>query len=384
MRAPRRATADGGAAGPPGVAYRRMAQADDSAVAAGGIDAAFMQRYLHERLGLPTSVLAVRPFPRGVSRETWMIDCVDEAGDRQDLVLRRDMASGSICLASLRFEYEVYARLSGSAVPVARTLAWEDDPRWMPQGRPFYLRRAVAGSWEIPHLHDPDPRYDALRIAAGREHIRALAALHTVDWKALGFDAIMRVPATGSDCALAVIDDALADLRSVQTQPLPLVTEAAQWLREHRPRNVAAIVLLKGTNGYGEEVFRDGRLVAMSDWELARLGDPAYDWAQIQDFVRDVVVDGRLAWGLQPALDYYRELTGFSVPVESIEYYRKLYGLYLVLAGESGAAKLARGDRNCRLAWLAAELTHRGLCALGMAVGIARAAEAVPGQLGVQ
>ena len=47
----------------------------------------------------------------------------------------------------------------------------------------------------------------------------------------------------------------------------------------------------KGTNGYGEEIFRDGRLVAMSDWELARIGDPAYDWAQIQGFVCDVVVN---------------------------------------------------------------------------------------------
>jgi len=361
-----------------------MASVDDSGLVEAGIDPAFMQRYLRERLGMPLAVLAVRPFPRGVSRETWMIDCVDAAGERQDLTLRRDMPSGSICLASLRFEYEVYARLAGSAVPVAKTLVWEDDPCWLPQGRPFYLRRAVAGSWEIPHLHDPDPRYDELRIACGREHIRALAALHTTDWRARGFDAIMRVPATGADCALQVIEDALADLRAVRTRPLPLVGEAAEWLREHRPRSVAAIVLLKGTNGYGEEVFRDGRLVAMSDWELARLGDPAYDWAQIQDFVRDVVVDGRLAWGLQPALDYYRELTGYTVTVESIEYYRKLYGLYLVLAGESGAAKLASGDRNCRLAWLAAELTHRGLCALGMAIGIARAPEAVPGQLGVQ
>lgn len=348
------------------------------------IDTAFMQRYLRERLGLALQVLEVRPFPRGVSRETWMIECVDAEGTRQDLALRRDMPSGSICLASLRFEYEVYSRLANTAVPVAATLAWEDDPRWAPQGRPFFLRRAVAGSWEIPHLHDPDPRYDELRIAAGREHIRALARLHTLDWRALGFGDFMRVPATAADCALTVIDDVLADIASVRTQPLPLVTEAAEWLRDHRPREVAAIALLKGTNGYGEEVFCDGRLVAMSDWELARIGDPAYDWAQIQDFVRDVVVEGRLVWGLGPALDYYRELTGYEVDPASIDYYRRLYGLYLVLAGESAAAKLAQGDRNCRVAWLAAELLHRGLCALGMAIGIGRAAEAVPGQLGVQ
>jgi aminoglycoside phosphotransferase (APT) family kinase protein len=346
------------------------------------LDAAFVQRWLRERLGLPYTVLDLHPFPRGVSRETWMIECRDAAGARQDLVLRRDMPSGSICLTSLRFEYEVYVRLAASRVPVAKTLAWEDDPRWLAGGRPFFLRRAVEGSWELPGYHDPDPRHDPLRIAVGREHVRALAALHTTDWRALGFGDIMRVPASAEHCALDAIDDVLAAIRSVQTEPLPLVTEAVEWLRDHRPRSVAAIVLLKGTNGYGEEIFRDGRLVAMSDWELARIGDPAYDWAQIQDFVHDVVVDGRLVWGLEPALDYYRELTGLVVDPPSVDYYRRLYGLCLVLMAQSAARKLDEGDRFCRLAWVATEILHRAQSALGMAVGIAQAAKPVPGQLG--
>ncbi|MFO1377780.1 MAG: phosphotransferase family protein [Steroidobacteraceae bacterium] len=346
------------------------------------LDPPFVQRWLRERLGLPYTVLDLRPFPRGVSRETWMIDCTDAAGGRRDLVLRRDMPGGSICLTSLRFEYEVYARLAASSVPVATTLAWEDDPRWLPDGRPFFLRRAVEGSWEIRGFHDPDPRHDELRIAVGREHVRALATLHTTDWRALGFGDLMRVPATAADCALQVIDDVTADIRSVQTQPLPLVTEAVEWLRDHRPREVPAIVLLKGTSGYGEEIFRDGRLVAMSDWELARIGDPAYDWAQIQDFIGDVVVNGRQVWGLQPALDYYRDLTGFTIDPASVDYYRRLYGLYLVLMSQSAARKLQDGDRFCRLAWVAAEILHRAQCALGMAIGIAQAAKPVPGQLG--
>lgn len=346
------------------------------------LDRAFVQRYLRDRLGLSYTVLDVRPFPRGVSRETWMIDCVDADGGRQDLVLRRDMPSGSICLTTLRFEYDVYTRLAGSSVPVAATLAWEDDPRWLPDGRPFFLRRAVVGSWEIPGFHDPDPRYDELRIAVGREHVRALATLHTTDWRALGFDTIMRVPSSAADCALAAIEDVTAGIRAVQTQPLPLVTEAVAWLGDHRPRSVAAIVLLKGTNGYGEEVFRNGRLVAMSDWELTRIGDPAYDWAQIQDFIGDVVVNGRQVWGLQPALDHYRDLTGLTIDPASIDYYRRLYGLYLVLMSQSAARKLQEGDRFCRLAWVSSEILHRAQCALGMAIGIADAAKPVPGQLG--
>lgn len=88
------------------------------------------------------------------------------------------------------------------------------------------------------------------------------------------------LPASCSHADRQLIDDVLAGTRSVRMQPLSLVTVIAGWLRDHWPRSVAAIVLLKGTNGYDEEIFRTGRLLAISDQELARIGDPACEWAQ--------------------------------------------------------------------------------------------------------
>lgn len=95
-----------------------------------------------------------------------------------------------------------------------------------------------------------------------------------------------------------------------------------------------------------------------------------------------MVVDGRLVRGVEPALDYYRERTGLIVDPASIDYYRRLYGLFLVLMSQSAAHKLERGDRFCRLTWVASEILHRAQSALGMAIGIAQAAKPVPGQLG--
>ena len=52
--------------------------------------------------------------------------------------------------------------------------------------------------------------------------------------------------------------------------------------------------LLKGNNGIGEEIWPDGRIVALSDWELATIGDPALDWAFSQGLLTLHDVDDTL------------------------------------------------------------------------------------------
>ena len=56
-----------------------------------------------------------------------------------------------------------------------------------------------------------------------------------------------------------------------------MLTEATYWLEEGIPPARTRLGLLKGNNGIGEEIWRDGRIVAMSDWELATIGDPSFD-----------------------------------------------------------------------------------------------------------
>src|SRR3546814_11944674 len=79
----------------------------------------------------------------------------------------------------------MYERLGHTNVPVAKALWWDEDPKWT--DTPLYVRGKVEGNWNIPHFLDPDPQYDELRIAVSKEHMRKLALVHQVDWRALNF-----------------------------------------------------------------------------------------------------------------------------------------------------------------------------------------------------
>jgi aminoglycoside phosphotransferase (APT) family kinase protein len=296
----------------------------------------------------------------------------DGSGSRErSLVVRRDLPGGSVCPSPLRREFEIYRRLEQTAVPIARPLWMERDPQWLVDGREHYVREHVDGSWEIDGFHDADPRFDDLRIEVSKEHLRKLALVHTCDWQALGFGEILAAPAGPEACATAAIDRLVAELDAFQVEPMPAVEEALGWLREQAPRHAPRVSLLKGTNGLGEEVFRDGEIVAMSDWELASIGDPASDFAHLQDLVPDVIRGGELRWGLGPALAYYERVSGITIDPASVAYYRILGALEMVVFAHNAALPLITGtDHLARLAWVSTEVLYWAKNMLAGAAGV--------------
>jgi len=310
-------------------------------------------------------------FPRGVSRETWFVDLELPAGRRR-VVVRRDLPMGSVTPTTLRSEYEVYHRLSDSDVPVAQALWWEDDPAYFVDGREFYVREHVEGNWEIPHLTDPDPAYDALRIESSKEHARKLALIHTCDWESLGFGEVMDVPPDPVASPLTMMDRIVRLLETFQTEPFPAMTEAIEVLRDEAPDVVSRISLLKGTNGIGEEVWRDGRIVALSDWELACLGDPASDFAHLQRLKPHIVAaDGSVLWSFQHLLDYYEEVSGIHVEPASVEYYKRLSAIETVLYGHFAGLPVSDGsDPLVRRSWVATEVLFEAVQRLAKTAGI--------------
>jgi len=330
-------------------------------VDAPGFDVAGFARALADRRPdyAAAELRAITKFPRGVSRETWFVEFVDVTA-HGSLVVRRDLPGGAVTPTPLRLEYEIYRRLRPSDVPVAETLWFEDDPERMIDGRPFYVRRHVEGHWDVPHFGDPDPAYDDLRIEVSKEHLRRLAAIHTCDWRALGFDEIMEVPPSPELSAATAIDRLVDLLATFQVEAFPLVTEAIEVLRDRTPRDVPRIALLKGTNGIGEEVWRDGRIVAMSDWELAYLGDPASDFAHIQRIKPTVTAaDGSVRWDMDRAIAYYEEISGIPVTRERVDYYRAFGALEMVLYTHNSCLPLLAGtDRLVRRSWVSTEVLH--------------------------
>ena len=137
----------------------------------------------------PIEIVEIVQFPRGSSRETWFIKIRDPnvSQDVRSLVLRCDFPEGSTIPTALLQEYQTYACLARTAVPIAKPLWFEQDPRWITPGRPFYVREHVEGTWQVPGFTDPAPKFDELRIAISKEHLRKLAIVHNVDWRAAGF-----------------------------------------------------------------------------------------------------------------------------------------------------------------------------------------------------
>lgn len=277
-----------------------------------------------------------------------------------EFMVRRDHEAGSIIPTTLWAEYDVYRRLKGSPVPLAEVLWFEDDPAWMPDGRPAYVRRKVDGDWRLPVLADDSPDSDAERIALSQEHIANLALVHGVDWAARGFGEVLDVPTSPQRSALDMIDQNLARLATLGAEPSPVLAEAVARLRLRAPRDCPRVVLCKGTNGHGEEVWLNGRIVAMSDWELAAIADPAYDFAQCQELIPEIIRGGRRRWGLPEALAHYAAITGERISVERVAYYRELYGL-LQFVYTQHVTRIVRAMARppIRFLWTATEVAFR-------------------------
>ncbi|MGE4411892.1 MAG: phosphotransferase, partial [Sphingobium sp.] len=203
-----------------------------------------------------------------------------------------------------------------------------------------------------------------------RQHLECLAKIHRLDWKAMGFDAYLPAPSSVEACSDTFIDTMLAQYEASRGEAVPLIVEAAEALRARGPA-APAICLCKGTNGLGEEVLRDGRIVAMSDWEEASIGDPAADFAFLQNFIPDIVRDGRRLWGMEQALDYYRSCSGIAIDPASIAHYAALRALKAAIFGQKTAAMVHRDPARAEIrhAWNATEVSWFGRKAVCAALG---------------
>lgn len=323
----------------------------------------YLSRYFTHRMSAPVEITDVERFGRGASRLTYFIKFRKDGAAEDRVVIRIDPPAGATEPNPLDLEYFMYERLNQTDVPVVKVLWWEDAGEWT--DRPLYVRQAVEGSWNIPNMLIDEPQYDEWRIGISKEHMRALAKVHNVDWKALGFEKYLAVPESPETCGINYANAALKQFNEVRRQAEPVALEIAEWLRDNAPPS-PRICLCKGTNGYGEEVFRDGKIVAMSDWEEASLGDPAADFAFMQFLAPEIDRNGENIWGLQKALDYYESVSGITVTVERVQFYGVIRAFRLIAMAEKCCVALHETPQLAEIkqAWTGTEVGH--VCRQGM------------------
>ena len=281
-----------------------------------GFDESLVAAYLQDRLAADTlDLLSLKRNVGGMSRETWFAEVAGARGDERftdSLTLRVDHPGGSVVPVDLEREYRTFAALTPTEVPVAAALWFETDPALTGRA-PFYVRRTVAGSASAGRLFKPGN--EELRRTIGADLARHLAAVHTLDWAAAGLDQFMEVPATPQECALLELAHYQEAYRRAEPEPMPVVEALFSWLVRNVPTEVQRTSLVWGDVGIGNFIYDGDRIVALTDWEQAHLGDPMKDWASALWRGADNLLPREEMFGI------YEEASGLTVDLDRIEYY---------------------------------------------------------------
>lgn len=290
-----------------------MSAADRKAT---GLDRGRVGAYLKERLAADTlEVTQLRRNVGGMSRETWFVEVSGTRGATpftDALTFRVDHPEGSVVPVDLEREYRVFAALTPTEVPVAEALWYETDESLIGRA-PFYVRRTVPGSASAGKLFAPDNAEARRRI--GRHLAERLAAVHTLDWRAAGLGEFMAVPERPEDCALLELAHYEQAYRAAEPEPMPVVEALFSWLKRNVPTEVERVSLVWGDVGVGNFIYRGDRVVALTDWEQAHLGDPMKDWASALWRGADALLPR------EEMFEAYEKAGGPRIDEERIHYY---------------------------------------------------------------
>ena len=238
------------------------------------LDTAALSAWLTDRVEGFAGPLSVAQFKGGQSNPTYQLSTPGAS-----YVMRSKPAPVAQLLPSahaIEREFRVMQALADSAVPVPRMLALCEDEAVI--GRAFYVMEFKAGRilWDqsLPGLTPPE------RAAHYDEMNRVIAALHQVDFQALGLADFGK---PGNYFERQIGRWSKQYLASV-TQPNPAMDALLEWLPAHIPasaRDSAEVSIVHGDYRMDNLVFdaTAPRIVAVLDWELSTLGHPLADFS---------------------------------------------------------------------------------------------------------
>jgi aminoglycoside phosphotransferase (APT) family kinase protein len=236
--------------------------------AAHRFDVAALERYLREHVAGFEGPLEVEQFKGGQSNPTYRL----RAGGRRYVMRRKPPGTLLPSAHAVDREYRVITALAATDVPVARTYALCTDESVI--GTMFYVMDYVEGRvlWD-PQLPGMTP---AQRAAIFDEMSRVIAALHRVDYRAIGLGTYGK---PGNYFARQ-IDRWTRQYRASETEAIDAMDRLIEWL----PNNVPAgdeTSIVHGDYRIDNMIFHatEPRVLAVLDWELSTLGHPMADFS---------------------------------------------------------------------------------------------------------
>lgn len=246
------------------------------------VDESALRAYLESVLG-PADAFDVERHAEGHSNETLFV-----TWDDRELVVRRPPPGETADTAhDVLREYRVLDALQDTDVPVPGTVAACEDHDVV--GSDFYVMERVRGDV----LRDAEPERfadETSRAAVGTELVDTLAAIHGVDYEAVGLGEFGR-PAGYTQRQVDRWRQQLEwafEVTEAERQ-VPELDRVGAWLDENVPEDHPE-TLVHGDYKLDNVVYAPGTppdLVAVLDWEMSTLGDPLADLGWMLSYWRD-------------------------------------------------------------------------------------------------
>lgn len=268
-------------------------------------------------------------------------------------------------------EYRVQRALAASEVPVPRMLHFCADKGVI--GTPFYVMERLEGRvFHDCRLSDAprDERRQMYRSAG-----QTLALLHKVDWARAGLEGFGR-PDGFYERQVARWSK---QWQMSKTREISDIDFLLDWLPRHLAKAGPATIV-HGDYRIGNLMFHpsEPRVIAVLDWELATLGDPAADvahfcmiWHSSTDEYGGLLDEDLAELGLpgrQAFLDDYAEAMGRPLDFTPFHMVFALFRFAVIFEGIAARAKAGNAAGGN-----AAEVAHLAFNFAGRAAMLARA-----------
>ncbi len=302
--------------------------------------AARFDAHLRSLLGRPVKSAGWKQYPSGFSWTTYGLS-IDAPGfgGVTELVLRLGPPNGLFAPYTAAPQFEALKAVEGTKVPAPRAFAWSDDSALL--GAPFFLAEKSPGVTVIPWDESKSSGANGhhSRRAVGEQFADILGELHALDWTRTGLARLagMAEGLTRENAAARAIAEWENGFRRWALRPHPMMHRVLAWLRANQPR-APRLSIVHGDYRLGNFLELDGRITAILDWELVRLGDPHEDlaWSCLPQYRGGTELMSQLV-AREELYARHQAKTGLPVDPASVHFYTILSLLKLAAIHMAGA-----------------------------------------------
>jgi aminoglycoside phosphotransferase (APT) family kinase protein len=231
-----------------------------------------VERFLREHIAnIPEAPLEVEQFPAGHSNLTYLL----RSGDWEAVLRRPPFGPVAPKAHDMKRESWILS-LIHEVFPLApKPYVFSEDESIL--GAPFYVMERKKGivldrKWPEDVEYSPE-----LCRRISESVVETLVALHSIDWKAAGLEAIGR-PVGFME---RQVQGWIGRYERAKTDEIPVVEETAKWMLEHVPESPPATIVHNDykLNNLILSANDPTQVVAVVDWEMTTIGDPLSDVA---------------------------------------------------------------------------------------------------------